>query len=315
MKTIILTVMALVAITSMALAQEQLVIETTYGYQRTFDVKDISRIYFTTAEEIADDCEIDIEDEVVLTTCAAFEFSYDDGIEYVYAGYFTAEQARSYTDDQIVAMLKAGGNRLGKQDTMFGNNNLQEGTDYVLAYVGFNAQDKRGQLYMHPYKTSVLADIQAKKHIANVTDVKYNDSYFFFTVEADEVLVGEYYMMTEVGNDLTLTQQNMALIGLAWKKLMDQDEKAAGQHFFGDDFSEARPNGENSLRVVTWATDSDWDLVGFIFEGIWNISPATRSMQRVAKQATLPNYSCYNKQQLLEQLRQSVKIYRVIQRK
>ena len=314
MKKNIITIAASLVLCLAANSQDVMKVELKNGQVATFPVENINRFYFEGAqqEELADDCEIEIEDEVVLTTCAAFEFSYDNGIEYVYAGYFTAREVRELTNDQIVTMLTGGGGiRLDKSDTMFGNSNLTEGCDYVLAYIGYNAQGKRGQLYLHPYTTSVLTDIQAMKLIAQVTNVTYDSNNFYFTVEADENLIGEYYIATEVGNDLTYMQENMAIFGLAWKGLMEIDEKRAGQHYFGDDFNEPRPNSENSLHVITWATDANWDLVGFIDESIWKTTADSRSMLPLRESVKLPNHSVFNKKQLIDQLNKSTNIYRV----
>ena len=306
--------MAALALCCAANSQEVMKIELKDGRVRTYYVEDINRFYFEGGqqEELADDCEIEIEDEVVLTTCAAFELSYDYDVASAYAGYFTESEIHKYSEEQIVTMLKNGGGiLLNKTQTEVNLPNLQEGNKYVFIYVGFNAQGKRGQLYMHPFTTSVLADLQAKKGIAEVKSVKYDDDYFYFTVEADEVLVGEYYLSTKVGNNLTPYGQSLALLGLRWKDAMDEDEEKAGQNYFGKDFRSARPNGENSLQILIWSTDANFDLVGYIFEDMWHTNATSREQAPSKADGEQHIIKAYSKQELKDMLGSSMKFYRV----
>ena len=248
---------------------------------------------------LADDCDIELADEVIMTNHAAFEFDYDDEVEYAYAGYFKAQNVTGCTDDQIVDMLKVGGSRLEKTDNMFGNSNLEENSSYVLAYVGFNAEGERGNLYLHPYKTKVAAE----QITADVTKVQYDSQNFYYTIDIDDDKVLEYYALTDVGDNLQPFAGNVATLGLVWKQLIEQNEEKAGQHYTGDTFAAARPNGEKSLLVSTWARDYDLEFSGVISQGIWNIQSGAPKKNAKIK---YPNRSKGNKQVLMERVRKAM---------
>lgn len=112
MKKALLIIAALSATFSQLQAQELMRVETTDGYVRTYWLEDMNRVYFQTREEwkeLSLDCDIELKDEVQLTDCAAFEFSYDEGIQYVYAGYFTAAEVKQYSDGEIGTITTGGG--------------------------------------------------------------------------------------------------------------------------------------------------------------------------------------------------------------
>lgn len=315
MKKNIFVIAAALTMCMAANSQEVMKVELKNGTVATYPVEDINRFYFEGAEQeekLADFCDVEIEDEVVLNTSAVFKLSYERGVDHVIVGFLTEAQALQFTEEEILTrMLNGGGTRHDKAINHIKLDNLKEGTNYVFAYVGFNALDKRGHFYMHPFTTSVVADLLAKKMIATVTNFDYDSNFFYYTVEADASLVGEYYVLPEVGNDLTFTEGNMAAIGMAWKELMEEDEEMAGQHYFGDDFRESRPNGENSLRVMTWATDDEWELAGYIYEFIGKTTAGARVIHPEAKNEPKPTISAFSMDELLSQLRKSVKLYRV----
>ena len=53
------------------------------------------------------------------------------------------------------------------------------------------------------------------------------------------------------------------------------------------------------------------EFAGFIYEGVWNISSASRSLESATGAAEMGNCSSFNAAELMNRMRQSVKVYRV----
>ena len=289
MKKGIMTMLAALAVCVMGFAQEKMKVELKNGSVVSYDVEDVSRFYFTTEEgpSYADYCEVDIEDETVMTNDALFELDY--GIDVAYARYLffnSASDVRQLSDEQIVELVKthsASGQMEDGHNLLF-KNNLEEGVEYAVALVGFNAENAHGAPVIHYFKTKVSAE----QPIVNIVNGKYDKDYFYFDTEIDDDKVLEYYLLTETGDNLEFIQESAAIFGYAWKQKIREDEIAAGQNYIGSSFKEAR-NGATALRVITWARDYELEFSGVIREN--HISIQSSSRRHLAKkiEGTSPN--------------------------
>lgn len=281
MKKIFITMLVVLTTCVCTHAQEKMKVELKNGNVVTYNVEDVNRFYFTTeAEEVyADYCEVEVEDETVMTTDAIFELDYDIDVEYVRYLFFKANAIKQLSNKQIVELINAeliknnsASGQMNKDQNILLNNRLEEGTEYALACIGYNDNGQNGAPMVYCFKTKTASEEQ----IVHVVNAKYDDNYFYYDTEIDDEKVLEYYLLTEAGNNLERTVESPALIGYAWKQKIKENEKAAGQNYTGTSFKEQRTNGANSLRIFTWTRDFDLEFSGIIYENILSTNASSR---------------------------------------
>ena len=295
--------LAVLAVCGMSYAQEKMKVELKNGNVVSYNVEDVNRFYFVTEEEkdYADYCEVEIEDETVMTTDAIFELDYDIDVDYARFLFFKASEVRQLSEEQIVELVKShsASGQIEKDKNLLYKDNLEEGGQYACVLLGFNADNSHGAPVIHYFQTKV----SAVEPIVNVVNARYDTDYFYFDTEIDDDKVLEYYMLTEVGNDLESIQESAAIFGYAWKLKIEEDEKMAGQNYIGKSFTEPRTNGANTLLVVTWARDNEVEFSGVIRENRIKTNPSSR--QQVANRsikATHDGTKTFAKAELLSRL-------------
>ena len=284
-------------------AQEVMKVELKNGNVVTYKVEDVNRFYFTTEEieEYADFCEVEVEDETIMTTDALFELEYDVDVEYIRFLFFRSEDIKKLSDKEIIEriMISTGSGQAEKTSNLIVNNQLLEGTEYALACVGFNEEGKNGAPMVYYFKTKVKAD----EEIVNIVNARYDNNYFYFDTEINDDKVLEYYLLTEVGFNLERIAESPAVIGYFWKQKIKEDEKAAGQYYQGKSFSEFRKDGATELLVYTWTRDYDLEFSGVIWENLIRANASSRQTisgeKIVAKQTGIQAYS---KEELLSRI-------------
>ena len=298
MKKTIITMVAMMAIFTCK-AQEKMVVEMKNGNTYSYRVDDIGRFYFTTEEEYANYCEVEVEDETVMTKDAIFELDYDIDVEYIRFLFFEADLIRTLNNDQIVDALKnnPASGQMDKSKTLLLNNRLEEGTEYALACMGFNAENQNGAPMVYFFKTKV----EAEELFVNVENPRYDNDYFYYDTVIDDDKILEYYILTETGFNFEKTTGSPASIGHAWKRMMKEDEEKAGQHYIGESLKEPRTNGATDLRIVTWARDFDLKFSGIIRENLLKINASSRQLSPVKpSKAKRQEIQCFSKDEFLE---------------
>ncbi len=289
MKNSVITMLAALALSLSANAQEVMKVELKNGQIATYNVEDISRFYFEGAkqqEELATDCKISIVDEVVLINEFAIEFGYDTGIENVFYTILKTDEASKYSDDILVAYLLRNGDILPKTTKTIWVYNVDEGMDITVLYLGLNAQGKRGNLY----KRHVTTKIAANEPLAEIIYGNVTDETMSFRVEIDNSKVSKYYLSVEVGDDLERYLQ-LARLGLIWKKNMSIEGSTAQQQCYtlSRDFTVQRPNGEKRIKILTWACDRNGNLSGIISQRVGELQQNSRSLFSVDNSHEEPN--------------------------
>ena len=276
MKKLFITMLVMLTTCVWGQTQEKMKVELKNGNVVSYNVEEINRFYFTTEEEekYADYCEVEVEDETVMTTDAIFEFDYDIDVEFVRYLFFKANDIRQLSDKQIVELIKNNSisGQMDKDQNLLLNERLEEGTEYALACIGINDEGKNGAPMIHYFRTKVASE----ELIVNVVNTKCDDNYFYYDTEIDDEKVLEYYLITEAGNNLEQTSESPAIIGYAWKQKIKENEEEAGQNYIGESFKSQRTNGFNSLRIWTWARDFELEFSGVIRENLLSINNTSR---------------------------------------
>jgi len=274
MKKIIITIVAALAMCLAANSQEVMKVEMKNGQVATFNVEDINRFYFVGAEqqeELATDCKISIMDEVVIQHGVAIELGYDEGIVKMYYYWLKASQAVELTTEQMQMLVVSKGDVATKDQKYISCYLPEEGTDYVLLFVGFNANGKHGELYWHGFR-SKISENELK---ANVDIYKYDNQYFYYTVDVGNNVL-DYLVLADVGNNLDNNiSADLPLFALNWKKLVGMGQ-ISGPYYGNNNFYASRPNGENSVRVLTWVRDLNGNYSGVIMSDVATINSNSR---------------------------------------
>lgn len=281
--------LAVLALSLSANAQEVMKVELKNGQVTTYNVEDISRFYFEGTkqqEELATDCKISIVDEVVLNNEFAIEFGYDTGIENVFYTILKTDEASKYTDDVLASYLIQNGDILPKTAKSIWVYNVDEGMDITVLYLGMNAQGKRGNLY----KRNITTKIAANEPLAEIIYGNATDETMSFRIEIDNSKVSKYYLSVEVGDDLERYSQ-LARLGLTWKKNMSIEGSTAQQQCYtiSRDFTVQRPNGEKRIKILTWACDRNGNLSGIISQRVGELQQNSRSLFPVDNSHEEPN--------------------------
>lgn len=277
MRKCFIMMLAALAACTWGYAQEKMKVELKDGSVVSYDVENVSRFYFVTEEKAAyaDYCDVEIEDETVMTNDAVFELDYGIDVAYTRFLFFnSASDVRQLSDEQIVELVKthSASGQMETDKNLLLKESLEEGVEYAVAIVGFNAEYAHGAPLVHYFKTKV-ADEQP---IVNVVNGRCDNDHFYFDTEIDDSKVLEYFLLTEVGNNLEQIRESPAVLGHVWKSKIEEDEKAAGQNYIGKSFSIPRTNGANTLQVVTWACDHELEFSGVIMENRFSTDSSSR---------------------------------------
>lgn len=299
------SIIILAALTAWGLgfAQEKMKVELKDGNVATYNVEDISRFYFVTEEGkglLAANCEVTLVDSLVLTDELTFRFDYESEVEHVKAKMFTPQAFNeSTTDDQIYASLEDGNATiLAKDKSILGWTELDEGTDYILVYAGYNAQGKRGNMHRIRLKTKMSAN----EAIAEVTSCKFNDKIFFYSIEIDDKKVFKYYAAKDIGNNLDILD-NVAVFGLTWRNQIKAGNYSS-EFYTNKDFTTERTNGETQLHIVTWAEDYQGNLYNRIYEGFFDVNRPDGVRIRNMSSARSIKGKAYDERKLSESIKQ-----------
>lgn len=274
MKKSLITMMAALALSLSANAQEVMKVELKNGQVATYNVEDISRFYFEGTkqqeEPLAEGCELGIADEVVLTNSAAFQLVCGLAVDYIIWGYAKPNEIAQLTDGQLVQLLIQNGFSMPVTKPYIFVGYPEEGTEYVILYFAINKEKKRGHLYRY----HLTAPVAANEPKAEVSKVLVYDDHFEVTINIDKSKVMKYFAtMMAVDDDYEI--YNSALTAL-----MIKDAINAGDGIYTESRTGSFPrnSGEKNLYIATWACDYNGRWSGYLTQGIWTIQDGSRQL-------------------------------------
>lgn len=273
MKKHVITMMAALALGLAASGQEVMKLELNNGQVVTYPVENINRFYFEGAkqqEELAKNCEVGIADEVILTNGIAYELDLGSDVKEVLFGW-SDEGLEEYSDQQIINGMKTAGKIASNKYIFF--DNLQEGKDNYIFYTGLNESGQRGPLYRRYVKTKKASE----ELVVDIEDpMWYDNEYFYVNLNIKGGDVFDYYAIADVEDDIEPIE-SLSVLGLLWKEEILQGKMTP--YYVSKQFSQARPNGENSIRIFTWARNTETDFSGVITGKIFNINSNTKAQK------------------------------------
>lgn len=305
MKKNIVMVLAALFLTVAGNAQEKMKLLFKDGNVVTYNADDIKSFYFETESGAqAANCEIAFLDELALTTEFAVECKYGSDTEYIMVRAYSEKAGLDNYGDEVLADDVANyGVRIDPSTTVITAYSMPEGSNITLVLIAFNSEGKHGPVYRHRLTTHVEAD----EPMAKVTECKYNDDEFIYTIEIDDSKVLSYYLFEDFVDNITIG--NTAAFGMLWRKAIAADPDK-GEYVYGKTFTKARTNGETMLEIATWAVDFDDQFAGAIFHDIYYIDNASRKAKGTQGQGI--KIEAYNKDELTKMIK-SVN-YKVVRR-
>lgn len=273
MKKHVITMMAALALGLAASGQEVMKLELNNGQVVTYPVENINRFYFEGAkqqEELAKNCEVGIADEVILTNGIAYELDLGSDVKEVLFGW-SDEGLEEYSDQQIINRMKTVGKIASDKYIFF--DNLQEDKDNYIFYTGLNASGQRGPLYRRYVKTKKVSE---EVEVDIEEPMWYDNQYFYVNLNIKGGDVYDYYAIADVENDIEPIE-SLSVLALLWKQSILQGTETA--YYVSKPFSQPRPNGENSIRIFTWARDVNKEFSGIITGKIFSINSNVKAQK------------------------------------
>lgn len=269
----VITMMAALALGLAASGQEVMKLELNNGQVVTYPVENINRFYFEGAkqqEELAKNCEVGIADEVILTNGIAYELDLGSDVKEVLFGW-SDEGLEEYSDQQIINGMKTAGKIASDKYIFF--DNLQEDKDNYIFYTGLNASGQRGPLYRRYVKTKKVSE---EVEVDIEEPMWYDNQYFYVNLNIKGGDVYDYYAIADVENDIEPIE-SLSVLALLWKQSILQGTETA--YYVSKPFSQPRPNGENSIRIFTWARDVNKEFSGIITGKIFSINSNVKAQK------------------------------------
>ena len=212
---------------------------------------------------------------VILSDGFAFDFTYGSKVKYYYVTRYLAKALERKTDDEIIAEMSSNSSDRDTPSDSYVTSwqNQSPLTDYVICTVGYDQNGKHGALT----KTPITTKKGTNQALADIIDVQYNDTYWYWTTTTNG-FVSKYYMWFISNTNLF----NSTDAAIAW--FFDQAMKENPSDFSpiaqGDTWQKAR-NGGTTFHVATWALDVDGNFSGVIGRFGGTISSASsKSIQQ-----------------------------------
>lgn len=299
MKKSIITMMAALALCSVANSQEVMKLELKNGQVVTYPVENISRFYFEGEQpqqpQLAENCELGIADEVVLNTSAALKLTVGSEVERIFFGQTAHTDLSAYSDDLLCQAVLQTGKTTPKSNPYVFNEGFEEGKEYVFLIFGVNAQGKRGPLYKYHFTTTIAAN----EPQAVVTGVKPETDRYKITVEVDKAKVKDYYFFAIASDDQEYLPS--ALLGLMLKSgLNNLDLYESSETVYL-----TRNSSTEKVMTFAWARGWDGKLSGYINQTIWVPQSGARMLAPTVKsgEPTVRFYSEEEVENLVKKIR------------
>ena len=161
---------------------------------------------------LVSNCEVELDDVVILSDAVAFNMTYGSSVSYFYVGYLDKSDAGRMTDDEIIEELDTEFVRYTPSDDyVLSFPNLESLHDYIIYTVAYDKNGKRGKLIGKEIRTKSGTN----QPFASVGDVEYDASYWYWDI-AIGAYSSKYYQWVMTGTNTTnYWEKNNAII--AWR--------------------------------------------------------------------------------------------------
>lgn len=212
-------------------------------------------VSITQAAGLVSNCNVEVQNVVVLSDAVAFNFKYGAAVSYYYVGYMEASEIGRLTDDEIIHILDTEFTRNTPADRyVISFPGLKENTDYFIYTIAFNKNGNRGELLRKDIRTGVSRN----EPFVTISNVKINSNTNRW--EWDTTPSGytyQYYMWPMSGkySELIYINDSDALVAWFFKnniKNYPTEFKAIDR---GGRWS--YPKDDAYFQLVTWGTNRD----------------------------------------------------------
>lgn len=208
---------------------------------------------------------------VVLSNGFACDWNYGNDVMYYYSKCYLATELERKTDKEIIQdMSSDSDNRDTPSDGYVTSWNRNASTKYVICTVGYDRSGKSGGLM----KYEVTTKKGTNQAIASISDVEYNDTYWYWRTSPNG-FVTKYYQWFVTSSSLHSTPD--ATIAWFFKKYMKENPDDFPPIVKDDTWQRAR-NGGTIFDVVTWAVDVEGNFSGMIDRFSGQISSSSAQM-------------------------------------
>lgn len=204
-------------------------------------------------------CETTPTNIVAIADGIACDFEYGSNVVYGYAKLYTPSRLERMTDAEIIAEMASDDveNRITpERNIIYVSSGLSSNTDYVICTVGFDANNKSGELV----KTPVSTKSSSNQPVARITDVSYDESYWYWTTEPNG-FVTKYYQIAFVDEEYLYEPD--AYIAWLFDNAM-KDDPEGFQPIVQEDNWYRNRNGYTFFHQVTWAVGAEGTFSGVI---------------------------------------------------
>lgn len=232
------------------------------------------------------DANLDVTPTNIITLADGFAFDYSFGskVKYYYVSKYLPSALDRKTDEEIIAEMSSNSNNRDTPSDGYVTSwqNQSPLTEYIICTVGYSEDGKHGALK----KTSITTKKGTNQALATISDVEYNDTYWYWNTTVNG-FVTKYYMWFISNTSLYDTTD--ATVAWFFDKAMKNNPNQFSPIAQGDTWQKER-NGGNIFHVATWALDVDGNFSGVIGRFAGSISNAS---QRAMKQnyVEIPNES------------------------
>lgn len=217
--------------------------------------------YVTVTQEsaLAANCTVKPTNIVTLATGAAFDYSYGSKVAYFYRGIYLPSTTERFTEEEIIAAVTSDiSNRLTPNDDFVtSKTGMTPLTNYIIYTIGFDKNGNRGELV----KTEIRTKKGTNQAVAEISDVKYDDSFWYWHTSPDGYTERYYQWFI---SDEDLYDASDPAIAWFFTQAMKSDSKGSDFDPIVKAQSWQRKKSGNIFHLMTWAKDVDGAFSGVI---------------------------------------------------
>lgn len=235
---------------------------------------------------LASNCTVTPNVIVSLARGFAFDYTYGKNVAYYYVKLYNPREIERKTDAEIIAEMSADASDRDtpSDDYVTSWKNLSPVTEYVACTVGFDKEGNHGELK----KTSITTKSGSNQALASISDVRYTNSYWFWSTTINGFVTKYYQMKLPSG----LYNSTDAAIAWFFKKYMEESPESFPAIAQGDSWYRER-DGETSIGIVTWAKNVEGDFSGIIGKHVEYVKSSSKLLQTVKSQGCQSPFKAY----------------------
>lgn len=207
------------------------------------------------------DCEVELDDVVILSDAIAFNMTYGHSVSYFYVGYLGKSDIGRMTDDEIIKVLDTEFERYTPSDSyVLSFPELKSLHDYVIYTVAYDKNGNRGELIGKEIRTKSGTN----QPLAYVDNVECDTSYWYW-----DTIIGayssKYYQWVLTGNTTTdYWGKNDAIVAWRFAYYINKYPESFEEIIQSSSWKRERPSSERYIQIVTWGVDNSGNLAGVI---------------------------------------------------